>query len=143
MRTWTVKIPGMARERAAELKYFCLQYPVKKARLAALRGGFNAFALDGQPHGSGRAGRPTETRALRAAQSKDARDVAEIERAAREVTGSSAALYKCLMSNVTRGERLEAVAPPMGRNQYYALRRSFFRALDRIQQERDTGALDG
>jgi len=131
VRSWQVRVEGMSRERVMELRYFCLQYPAKRARLDAARGGFNRIELDGQPRGSGRIGRPTEARALRALDSLDRRDVRMIEDAARDVSGGSDAVWRALMRHVTRGERLEAIRPPMGRNQFYAIRRQFFIRLDR------------
>ena len=134
MRMWRLRIEGLTPERSAELSWFCRQYPQKRAALAAMRGGFNSFDQDGQPRGRGRAGNPTARRAMRALESKERRDVAMIESAAREATGGSDALYRALIKNVCEGVQIQHISVPMGLRQYHALRRRFFLLLDRAQR---------
>ena len=129
-------IDELSRERVAELRYFCLQYPAKRARLAAIRGGFNAFGADGQPRSRGRPSDPTATRALRAVESRDRADVTMIEAAARRAANGSAAVTRCLMKNVTEGVGVRCLDIPMGPRQYYAMRRRFYRILDELQRGR-------
>lgn len=135
MRAWRLTIDELSRERVAELRWFCLQYPEKKARLAALRRGFNAFAADGQPKGRGRHGDPTAARAIKAAASRDRADVAMIEAAARQAARGSDALVGALIRNVCEGIGVRCLAIPMGPRQYYAMRRQFYRILDGMQRD--------
>lgn len=134
MRTRWLQIDELSRERVAELRYFCLQYPEKKAKLHAVRAGFNAFSADGQPRGQGKTSNPTEHRALQALDSAERRDVELVEAAAAEATRGSKALMRCLLKNVTEGVGVKCLAIPMGLRQYYALRRHFYRILDEMQR---------
>ena len=136
MRTRRLVIDGLSPDRVAELRYFCRQYPAKKAALGAMRGGFNAFGQDGQPKSRGRISDSTARRAMRALDSKERRDVEMIESAAHEACRGSRAVYSCLMRNVTQGISVTNLAIPMGVNQFYALRRHFFVILDGKQNDR-------
>lgn len=135
MRMRRLMIDGLSQNRVAELRYFCRQYPEKKAALNAMRGGFNAFDQDGQPRGRGRISDSTARRALRALDSKERRDVEMIEAAAHEACRGSRAVYACLMKNVTQGISVSHLVIPMGINQFYALRRHFYLILDGKQNQ--------
>lgn len=139
MRAWRLRIDELSPDRVAELRYFCLQYPEKKAALAAMRGGFNALGQGGQPRG-GRISDTTARRAMRALDSKERRDVEMIEAAAREACRGSKALYECLMKNVTRGIGVRSLGVPMGLRQFYALRRQFYKLLDEAQRGAPRGS---
>ena len=99
MRTWPLVVDQLSRERVAELRYFCLQYPQKKAM--------------------------KDSRSLS--------DVALIEAAAHEAAGSEA-LTPYLLKNVTNGIGLSLLRVPMGKGQFYAMRRRFFMILDKMQR---------
>lgn len=142
MRQWRLRVFDLDADRVAELRYFCRQYDAKRARLAAIRGGVNGRRLDGMPGARGRVGDPTAAAAIRAAESKEARDVAMIEAAAELAAEGSRAVYRALINNVTRGVPVSHLILPMGRNQFYALRRRFYWTLDRLQKDGDTGAVE-
>ncbi len=129
MRTWTPKIPDLSSERVGELQRFCWQYREKKARIAAARSGSMGQAEGG--HSKGNIGRPTERSAMYAIESKDARDVALIEEAAREAAAGSSALYACLIANVCDRVAVQYLSIPQGINQFTKTRRRFFCALDK------------
>ena len=129
MRTWTPKIPELSGERVGELQRFCWQYREKKARIAAVRSGA-AVGIEGG-HGKGGIGRPTERSALYALESKDARDVAMIEETAAEVAAGSRIMKECIIANVCDRVLPEHMNLPMGRRQFYQMRKCFFVALDK------------
>lgn len=129
MREWTPKVYELSRDRVRELKCFCQQYRGKRARISAMRDG-GGGTMDGQPHGKGGISRPTEQRAIYAAESKDARDVQMIEDAAREAADGSTAMYNCLIANVCDSVLPEHMQVPSGRRQFYEMRRRFFWLLD-------------
>lgn len=113
----------ISRERYRELKYFCRQYPEKKARLADARG-LSGQNWDGMPHAA-TVGDPTARRAEKAL--RYARDVELIERVAAE------AAPECpreLLRNVTEGVPWEYLSVYHGKRQFYAMRRRFFWLLD-------------
>ena len=115
----------ISRERYRELKYFCRQYPEKKAKLADARslGGQN---WDGMPHAS-TVGDPTARRAEKAM--RYSHDVELIERVAAEAAPECT---RELLRNVTEGVPWEYLPSACcGRRQFYALRRRFFWLLDR------------
>lgn len=129
MRTWTPKIPELSQERVGELQRFCWQYREKKARIAAARSSSMGQTEGG--HGKGGISRPTERSALYAVESRDARDVALIEEAAREAANGSEVLYACLIANVCDRVSYRLLCIPQGVNQFTATRRRFFYLLDK------------
>lgn len=128
MRTWTPKISDLSSERVGELQRFCWQYREKKARIAAARSGSMGQAEGG--HSKGNIGRPTERSALYAIESRDARDVALIEEAAREAAAGSEIMCECIIANVCDRVLSEHMNLPIGRRQFYAMRKCFFVMLD-------------
>lgn len=131
MRTWTPKVYELSRERVKELQYFCGQYREKKARIAAMRGGFNDRTLDGSPRAAGYANSSTELRAIAAMECKDAEEVAMIEKTAMEAAEESRALYNCIIANVCDGVNPRYMPLPIGINQFYVMRRKFYWLLDK------------
>lgn len=78
-----------------ELKYFCLQYPEKKKKIADLHNPLRGIAYDGMPHGTS-PGEPTANAAVRAAQLS--RDCEMIEQTAIEALPDA---YTELIKSVT------------------------------------------
>lgn len=107
-----------------ELKYFCLQYPEKKAELARLHNSqylLRPTAYDGMPHGSG-TGNPTVMAAERAL-----RLSAECELVEQTAIETDAGIYAQLLYSVTNGIPFEELGRvPCGRRQFYEQRRKFF-----------------
>lgn len=137
---------GISWEEYKELTYFCLQYSRKKKEAAALltlristpppavvkEGGveYGVFL----PRGTGGAGDPVSAAALR--RERLLKDVRMIDSACRAAVDGEAmgeardALEACLRRAVTtRGgveDAFEACKPPIGKRQFYAIRRKFY-----------------
>ncbi len=124
------------KEEYLELLHFCRQYEAKKAKADSCYS-VNAVSYDGIHSASNYSGRPTENRALRA--DKLNRDCKLIEQAALMIADPLTAKY--ILRNVTRPdapyERLGNV--PVGRQQFYELRRKFFYTLKCIKDFEENG----
>lgn len=131
MRTWTPRVYDLSRVRVSELEYFCAQLPEKRARIAAMRGGVNSSGIDGMPHGHGEIGRPTERTALNVIDSNDYRDVRMIEETAKKAAGGNQEVYEALIDNLSYHTPWEYTKAPIGRRQFYEVRRLFFWLLDK------------
>ncbi len=105
-----------------ELKYFCLQYDEKKQEIQN-NYGIRASARDGMTR-SNTFGSPTEQAAIRNVMLEQ--DLEMIEQAAME---ADADVYKWLLKSVTQGISYEWMDVPMGRRQFYEVRRYFFYLL--------------
>ena len=108
-----------------ELKYFCLQYEEKKARVASVVC-LSATTYDGMPHSSS-VGNPTERKAMVASQLRGDCDI--IEQSAN--LAASYGCYQQLMKNVTLGVPYHCLDIPCGKNQFTNMRRHFFFLLAR------------
>ena len=112
---------GISKNRYLELKSIARQYDELHEKAAKLKRG----ELD-------RAGRlggdPTGETAIDRTMRDPERKIRAIEEAARS---AGADLYPWLMRCVTRGEKHEHMHPPIGRAQFYQLRRLFFLELDK------------
>lgn len=64
-------------------------------------------------------------------QMKAKEKVEKIENAAHEASGKNTVLYKCLLKCVTQGIAYEYMDVPLGRAQFYKMRRLFFFLLDK------------
>lgn len=113
---------NVSKAKYNELKYFCLQYEEKLQELN--RGyGLRAAVNTGMPKGK-LFGNPTERAAIRNVMLKQ--DVELIEQTAEE---AGRTIYKWLMKSVTEGIPYEWLDVPMGRRQFYEVRRYFFYLL--------------
>lgn len=123
------------KEEYLELLHFCRQYEAKKAKASTCYS-VSSVSYDGV-RGGNYPGRPTENRALRA--DKLNRDCKLIEQAALMIADPLTAKY--ILRNVTRSdapyERLGNV--PVGRQQFYELRRKFFYTLKCIKDFEENG----
>lgn len=112
-----------------ELKYFCLQYPEKKAELARLHNSqylLHPIDYDGMPHGS-TSGNPTVMAGERAAYLSSECEL--IEQTALE---TDAGIYPWILLSATQGIPFEELGRvPCGRRQFYEKRRKFFFLLSR------------
>lgn len=105
--------------RYRELKYFCRQYREKQARLRELTEVAAAAMQEG-----GRNGKVSDITADTAIRREALqKDLDSIEQAAME---TDAELYGYIIRNVTDGIPYEYLGVPMGRRQFYKMRRKFF-----------------
>lgn len=110
--------------RYRELKYFCRQYREKQAQLREMT---EVSAPKMQEGGkSGRVSDLTADTAVRGAELR--KDLEMIEQAAVE---TDTELYGYIISNVTDGIPYEHLGVPMGRRQFYKMRRKFFFILSK------------
>jgi hypothetical protein len=114
-----------------ELLYFCQQYRENKEKLRVLEN-LSATKLTAMPKG-GDVGNPTEVKAMKAARVRsDCELIENIAHAVVDASESGEIVYACLIKNVTENgypyEVLNAPAGklPIGKNQFYKLRRMFF-----------------
>lgn len=145
---------GITWEEYKELSYFCLQYRQKQRDAAALltlristpppavvkEGGqeYGVFL----PRGSGMPSDPVAALAMR--REKKLKDVRMIESACRAAVENAAegsareTLARAMLAAVTERGGVEAVyaahRPPIGKNQFYALRRKFFWILREMRE---------
>lgn len=117
-----------------ELKYFCLQYPEKKAWLNRLHSSqylLRPTAVDGMPHSSD-PGNPTAHAGEKAA--RLSRDCELIEQTAIE---ADAGIYQQLLKAVTQDVSYWQLkccdGIPCGKDYFYACRRKFFYLLAKKQ----------
>lgn len=112
-----------------ELKYFCLQYPEKKRRIADLHNPLRAMNYDGMPHGTS-PGEPTARAAELAATLS--RDCEMIEQAAIE---TDSRIYQWLILSVTEGVPYHFLKTlkdiPCGYNYFYQKVHKFFFLLSK------------
>ena len=105
--------------RYRELKYFCRQYREKQALLRELTEIAAAAMQEG-----GRSGKVSDVTADTAIRRETLqKDLDSIEQAAMETDEE---LYGYIISNVTDGISYEYLGVPMGRRQFYKMRRKFF-----------------
>lgn len=122
---------GISQKRYGELKQFCEQYPEWKTEAASLLGprGVN---LDGMPHGSG-AGNPTASAAERRAGLMA--KIQLVDDCAASVENGK--WYAALILNVCLKRRYSdldvTVLPNSNRNAFFAARKLFFIALDKVR----------
>lgn len=116
---------GIGEARYRELEYFCLQYGEKQALLRAVGPGRGWRVGDGGK-GGGMPGDPTGEAVAR--RERLARDVEDIEAAAREAVGGGpdAPMVGWLLRYVTRPDKPLLDQMPCGRRQFFELRRRFF-----------------
>lgn len=125
-RDYTVRLPGVSRERMNELRWVCRQYRAYRQRLAAMRRG----EFDRPARGNGRwRGRPDPTagQAVMLADSREAKRIAAIEAAAR---AADPELYRYILRSCCDGVPWQHLGAPCGVNQFYRARRRFFAELD-------------
>lgn len=113
---------NISRARYNELKYFCIQYEEKKRELHKSYG-LGAVVNDGMPKGN-LPGNPTERAAIRNVMLQ--RDIELIEQTAMEADSE---IYRWLIKNITEEISYEWLNVPIGRRQFYELRRYFFYLL--------------
>lgn len=131
LRDMTWEDYGISKNRYEELKAFCLQYEEKKSKISRDIGSMN---YDGMPKGNYK-GNPLERKAIRNVVYQ--KDCEMIEQAA---VAASAELYPYILKSVTNGlpyrfieydEQLGRI--PIGKTEFYALRRKFYHFLDKIK----------
>ena len=126
---WYAK-KGISKARYEELKAVALQYDEYVSAERKLRLG----EIDRERSGNSgfKPKDPTGNAAIMLATRSVAPRIRAIEESAR-TAAACREMQQHLMRNVTRGESWEIINPPMGRRQFYALRRRFFVELnDRI-----------
>ncbi len=124
-RRWDVKLDEHEISKYAfrELRNFCLQYHEKKDKLNALRS-LSAAPMTGTPRG-GNVSNPTEKKAIRA--ERLAADCELIEKTLMEVGPE---IYPWLLRSVTEENATwYNMQPPIGVNQFYKMRRRFYKHL--------------
>lgn len=109
-----------------ELLYFCRQYPENKEKIRVLEN-LSASKITAMPKGSD-VGNPTESKALKAVKLRAECEMIEsIAHAVIAVPDGGDQVYKSLVRNITEDDvAYEVLNPPIGRNQFYRLRRMFF-----------------
>lgn len=122
---------GISENRYAELKAFCLQYDEKKSKINR---GMGAIKYDGMPKSNFKTN-PLEDKAIRNVAYQ--RDCEMIEQAA---IAASAEIYPYILESVTNNlpyrfieynEKLGRI--PVGKTEFYALRRLFYHFLDNLK----------
>lgn len=129
MRTFPerLKAAGITPNRYRELQAICRDYPDYKRRLRRARAGI----VDRPARASGACHRPDPTagEAMFLAAHPAARRVKLIEDCARRVAEPCVAA--AILKNVTEDISWEKQRPPIGMNQFYAIRLAFYVELDR------------
>lgn len=124
---------GISKEAYVELKYFCYQYPEKKAEAAALAG-TSAVRYSDMPRATG-TGDPTAKSALK--RIRLLKDCQLIEQAAHNVGDGK--WYDSLMLNCCYKKGYEfldpAVLPTSNRNAFFRAKREFFFLLYQAKYE--------
>ena len=122
---------GISKHRYDELKSFCLQYDEKKSKISRDVGSMN---YDGMPKGNYK-GNPLESKAIRNVMYQ--KDCEMIEQAALAASGD---LYQYILKSVTNDlsyrfieydEKLGRI--PVGKTEFYAIRRKFYHFLDLLK----------
>lgn len=113
---------NISRAKYNELKYFCMQYEEKKAKIRNSYG-LGAVTNDGMPKGN-LPGNSVERVAIQNAMLKT--DVELIEQTAIE---ADAEIYQWLLKSITEGVPYEYMDVPLSRTKFYDSRRYFFYLL--------------
>lgn len=131
LRDMTWEDYGISKNRYAELKAFCLQYGEKKSKINR---GVGAMNYDGMPKSNYKEN-PLETKAIRNVTYQ--KDCEMIEQAA---IAASADIYPYIIKSVTNDlsyrfieydEKLGRI--PVGKTEFYAMRRLFYHYLDNLK----------
>lgn len=116
----------LTNEEQHELEWFCRRYDSMLARLRDCYGLHSgSYDCYGAARGQGTHSDPTATVALRAIRLRE--DIDLIDKALEAVADEVIKPY--LKKAVTKGLKYEYINPPMGRRQFYSLRRRFFAVL--------------
>lgn len=113
---------SISRDKYQELYYFCKQYWERKKEISFLRG-LTEVKQDGMPK-SNSISDPTYQKAEKILRLRHENEL--IEQAAIE---THSGLYQYILKNVTEGTPYEYMEAPIGRRQFYELRRIFFKKL--------------
>lgn len=131
LRDMTWEDYGISKNRYAELKAFCLQYGEKKSKINR---GVGAMNHDGMPKSNYKEN-SLETKAIRNIVYQE--DCEMIEQAA---IATSAEIYQYIIKSVTNDlsyrfieydEKLGRI--PVGKTEFYAMRRLFYYYLDNLK----------
>lgn len=131
LRDMTWEDYGISKNRYDELRAFCLQYEEKKSKISRGVGNIN---YDGMPKGNYKEN-PLERMAIRNVTYQ--KDCEMIEQAA---MAASSEFYQYIIKSVTNGlsygfieydEHLGRI--PIGKTEFYAIRRRFYHFLDLIK----------
>lgn len=131
LRDMTWEDYGISKNRYAELKAFCLQYEEKKSKISR---GIGAMCYDGMPKSNYKEN-SLETKAIRNVMYQE--DCEMIEQAA---IATSAEIYQYIIKSVTNDlsyrfieydEKLGRI--PVGKTEFYAMRRLFYYYLDNLK----------
>lgn len=131
LRDMTWEDYGISKNRYAELKAFCLQYGEKKSKINR---GVGAMNYDGMPKSNYKEN-SLETKAIRNIVYQE--DCEMIEQAA---IATSAEIYQYIIKSVTNDlsyrfieydEKLGRI--PVGKTEFYAMRRLFYYYLDNLK----------
>lgn len=131
LRDMTWEDYGISKNRYAELKAFCLQYEEKKSKINR---GVGAMNYDGMPKSNYKEN-SLETKAIRNVMYQE--DCEMIEQAA---ISTSAEIYQYIIKSVTNDlsyrfieydEKLGRI--PVGKTEFYAMRRLFYYYLDNLK----------
>lgn len=131
LRDMTWEDYGISKNRYAELKAFCLQYEEKKSKINR---GVGAMNYDGMPNSNYKEN-SLETKAIRNVMYQE--DCEMIEQAA---IATSAEIYQYIIKSVTNDlsyrfieydEKLGRI--PVGKTEFYAMRRLFYYYLDNLK----------
>lgn len=128
LRDMTWEDYGISRHRYEELKAFCLQYEEKKCKINR---GISGMNYDGMPKGTG-SGDALERMAMRNVMYQ--KDCEMIEQAALKASGD---IYQYIIKSVTNDLSYEFIEYdeklgkiPVGKTDFYAIRRKFYYFLD-------------
>lgn len=131
LRDMTWEDYGISKNRYDELKAFCLQYEEKKSKINR---GVGAVNYDGMPKGNYKEN-SLETQAIKNVMYQ--KDCKMIEQAA---IAASAEVYQYIIKSVTNDlsyrfieydEKLGKI--PMGKTEFYSIRRKFYHFLDLLK----------
>lgn len=131
LREMTWEDYKISKNRYAELKAFCLQYDEKRSKINR---GIKSMKYDGMPKGNYK-GNPLEEMAIKNIQYQ--KDCEMIEKAAE---ATSKELYPYILKSVINGlsyryieydENIGRI--PVGKTEFYAMRRKFFHYLDALK----------
>lgn len=131
IRDMTWEDYGISKNRYDELRAFCLQYEEKKSKISR---GIGSMNYDGMPKGNYK-GNPLESKAIRNVMYQ--KDCEMIEQAA---IAASSEIYPYIIKSVTNDlsyrfieydEKLGRI--PVGKTEFYAMRREFYHFLDLLK----------
>lgn len=122
---------GISKHRYQELKAFCLQYDEKKSKISR---GISGTGYDGMPKGNYK-GNPLETQAIRNVMYQ--KDCEMIEQAAMAASGE---IYPYIIKSVANDLSYQFIEYdatlgkiPVGKTEFYAIRRQFYHFLDLLK----------